>query len=136
MLKHSLGNLLFAAFCAVFGAIYESFSFGVFSFSMIYAFAFPLAVGIFLLIMFIRGKMFGRIFLNLLNAASATAAFGCLAAGVVEIYGSGNHLLIIYPIAAGILFAAAIAVYIADKLSTKKQRAEIVLSENTKRGSV
>ena len=36
-----------AVFCALFGAVYEVFSHGVFSFYMIYAFAIPLCLGTF-----------------------------------------------------------------------------------------
>lgn len=108
LLRHSLGNILFAVFCIVFGAIYEAFSFGVFSYFMIYAFAFPLAVGIIYLIMYMKKVQASRIFLNLLNSAAVTAALGSLAAGVVEIYGTENRLLGIYPIVTGALLAAAV----------------------------
>lgn len=43
--KISLGYLLSALFCALFGAVYELFSHEVYSYSMIYAFLFPLAGG-------------------------------------------------------------------------------------------
>ena len=115
MLKNAFGNLLFASFCALFGAIYESFSFGVFSFFMIYSFAFPFAAGLFLLIAYMRGKEYGQLFTLLFNAATVTAATGCLAAGVVEIYGSENRLLIIYPIAAGALFIGSVSVFAVNR---------------------
>lgn len=108
ILRHALGNILFAVFCIVFGAIYEAFSFGVFSYFMIYAFAFPLAAGITCIIMYMRKARTSRIFLNLLNSAAVTAALGSLAAGVVEIYGTENRLLIIYPIVTAVLFGAAV----------------------------
>ena len=128
LMKSALADLLFAAFCALFGAIYESFSFGVFSFFMIYAFAFPLAAGIFLLIFCIRGKELPRTFTLLLNASAATAAVGSLAAGVVEIYGSGNRLLIIYAIAAGALFVGSFISLTANKI--KEARAAKQIGEN------
>lgn len=124
VLRHSLGNLLFAAFCALFGGIYEVFSFGVFSFCMIYAFAFPLAVGIILLIAYMRGKSFGRVFLNLLNAASATAALGSLASGVVEIYGTENRLLAVYPVASAVLFAVSAVVFVCGRIRIKSRSKE------------
>ena len=99
---------MFAVFCIVFGAVYEAFSFGVFSYFMIYAFVFPLTAGIIYLIMYMKKVQASRIFLNLLNSASVTAALGSLAAGVVEIYGTENRLLGIYPIVAGVLLAAAV----------------------------
>ena len=45
--RYSFIYLAAAIFCALFGAIYEFFSHGVFSFFMIYAFAIPLAAGAF-----------------------------------------------------------------------------------------
>ena len=45
VLRHAVLSLSFAVFCAFFGAVYEHFSFGVYSNFMIYAFAFPLAAG-------------------------------------------------------------------------------------------
>lgn len=43
--KTALIYLLASIICAVFGAVYEIFSHGVYSFYMIYAFAFPLVCG-------------------------------------------------------------------------------------------
>lgn len=45
--RYSFIYLAAAIFCALFGAVYEFFSHGVFSFFMIYAFAIPLAAGTF-----------------------------------------------------------------------------------------
>lgn len=45
MIRYSFIYLAAAVFCALFGAVYEIFSHGVFSFYMIYAFAFPLVLG-------------------------------------------------------------------------------------------
>lgn len=45
--RYSFIYLAAAIFCALFGAVYEFFSHGVFSFFMIYAFAIPLAAGAF-----------------------------------------------------------------------------------------
>ena len=45
--RYSFIYLAAAIFCAFFGAVYEFFSHGVFSFFMIYAFAIPLAAGSF-----------------------------------------------------------------------------------------
>ena len=89
---------------------------------MIYAFAFPLAAGIILMIVFMRGGQPGRAFLNLFNAASATAALGSLASGVVEIYGTENRLLIVYPVAAAVLLVASLAVLASDIIRTNKAK--------------
>ncbi|MBR3245167.1 MAG: hypothetical protein IKN57_00260 [Parasporobacterium sp.] len=56
--KTTLIYLIASIICAVFGAVYESFSHGVYSFFMIYAFAFPLLCGVlpFLLLTLAGGK--------------------------------------------------------------------------------
>ncbi len=115
---------MFAVFCIVFGAIYEAFSFGVFSYFMIYAFVFPLAAGIVYLIMYMRRAQAARAFLNLLNSAAVTAALGSLAAGVVEIYGTENRLLGIYPIVTAVLIAAAVISQAVMAGKMKKASAE------------
>lgn len=111
---------MFAVFCIVFGAIYEAFSFGVFSYFMIYAFAAPLAAGIAEMILYLRHRQASRVFLNLLNSAAVTAALGSLAAGVVEIYGTENRLLVIYPIVTGVLLVAAVISQICHSAGRKK----------------
>ena len=45
-LKKALTQLYITIFTAVFGAIYEHFSFGVYSYYMLYAFAIPLLLGV------------------------------------------------------------------------------------------
>ena len=57
--RYSFIYLAAAIFCALFGAVYEFFSHGVFSFFMIYAFAIPLAAGAFpLLWIALRSKKY------------------------------------------------------------------------------
>ena len=58
--KTALVYLLLSLFCVLFGAVYELFSHGVYSFSMIYAFVFPLAGGAlpFLLLGFCKMKKY------------------------------------------------------------------------------
>jgi len=115
LLHSALGELIGAGFCAVFGMIYELFSHEVYSYYMIYAFMFPLAGGILLLIKALIGKKLpGRKFINCFNAASATLTLGSVSMGVVEIYGSTNKLLMIYQIAGGIMSLAAAFFYIKE----------------------
>ena len=40
--KHLIGSIIAALFCAFFAAVYEAFSFGVYSYFMIFAFVAPL----------------------------------------------------------------------------------------------
>lgn len=109
--KHAMGELFFAAFCAFFGAVYEAFSFGVFSFFMIYAFSVPLATAILLFVMYKREKTPPKRFMDLLHMTSVTAALGFIATGVVEIYGSDNRLLWVYPFLGAGLFLATLISY-------------------------
>lgn len=109
--KHLIFNLAGTLFLALFGAIYETFSHGVFSFYMIYAFAFPLVLGVtlYLILLFVR-KYPNRVFLNLWNSAIATFSVGSVFQGVLEIYGTTNSLSVVYPAVGGILATSALAV--------------------------
>lgn len=109
-----MGELYFSAACAIFGAIYETFSFGVFSFFMIYAFSVPLAAAILLFIIHKKNKEVPLRFVNLLHMTSVTSVLGFIATGVVEIYGSVNHLLIVYPFLGAALFVAALISYVIN----------------------
>lgn len=115
LLRHAAGQLIAAVFCAVFGMIYEHFSFGVYSNFMLYAFMFPLISGLILVLMALGKRPPGRAFLNLLAAASATFALGSLAAGVVKIYGTDNILLKVYPVAGSLMLLLAVYAYFYDR---------------------
>ena len=108
ILHHAAVSLCFAAFCAFFGAVYEHFSFGVYSYYMIYAFAAPLLNGI-LLVLAASGqrKLTYRTVL-LMHGASLTFTVGSITAGIIRIYGTDHPLLRVYPAAAGILAVLAL----------------------------
>ena len=102
--NHMLYNLAGTLFLVLFGAVYELFSHGVYSYFMIYAFVIPLLFGVVMyIIMLITGKYPGRLFLNLWNSAIATLSAGSVFQGVLEIYGTTNSLVIVYPIVGGVL---------------------------------
>jgi len=91
-----LGAYLAASvFCALFGAVYELFSHGVFSYWMIYAFFFPLLLGAipsFLLQR--RGAAFpGRAAADCIHGGIAWLTVGSIVQGVLEIYGTTNPLV-------------------------------------------
>ena len=48
--------LLATVLCAVFGAVYELFSHGVYAYGMLYAFAFPLVGGVLPCLLFLKGN--------------------------------------------------------------------------------
>lgn len=107
--KHLVFNLAGTLFLVLFGAVYEMFSHGVFSFFMLYAFAVPLVFGVTLyLVLLFLGKYPDRVFLNLWNSAIAAFSAGCVFQGVLEIYGTTNSLMIVYPIAGCVLAASAL----------------------------
>lgn len=116
-----MGELFFAAFCAFFGAVYEAFSFGVFSFFMIYAFSVPLAIAILLLVIYKRKTSTPKLFVDLMHMTSVTAALGFIATGVVEIYGTDNRLLFVYPFLGVCLFVTALISQIIFNIFHKVQ---------------
>ena len=103
-------------FCALFGAVYEPFSHEVYSYSMIYAFAIPLAGGALPFLAVAMGHI-GRFpcrnSRSLYHAAIMTFTIGSIMKGVLEIYGTTSALLPVYWIAGGLLIAGAVALNIA-----------------------
>ena len=90
--------LLVSMFCALFGAVYECFSHEVYSFYMIYAFAFPLVGGVlpFYSLFLCKRQMPGRLVLNLYHSGIAAFTVGSFMEGVFEIYGTTNRLTSLY----------------------------------------
>ena len=89
-------------FCAIFGIIYEHFSHNVYSNFMIFAFAIPLSGGIFadILGMINIKKAKGACDSNLFSLTYGVLAgaviwltLSCIVRGVLDIYGTTNHLL-------------------------------------------
>ena len=93
--------------CAVFGAVYELFSHEVYSGFMIYAFAFPLLLGVvpFFLLQK-RGKPFPGRTADLVHAGVAALTVGSILQGVLEIYGTTNPLTAVHWAAGSALSAA------------------------------
>ena len=95
--KIFLGTTIFVG---IFSAIYEHYSHGIRSKSMIFAFLYPLLLGLvpivglaYLSVMkkiAYRGGI--RLGINLFYAGIATLTMGSIARGVIEIYGTTNHL--------------------------------------------
>ena len=109
MMNSAFWQLIFAAFCALFGAIYEIFSHEVYSFFMIYAFSIPLILGVLIPILLSRYtkiRVTGPS-LQILNMAIMTLTTGCIFKGVLDIYGTTNHLLTVYPLVSALLFVLA-----------------------------
>ena len=95
-------------FSALFGAVYELFSHGVYSYCMIYAFAFPMLLGVLPFFgMWKRRKAFpGLLAAQLIHAGIAALCIGSIVQGIIEIYGTENVLINVYWIVGGMLTAA------------------------------
>lgn len=115
--SHGLRLLFAAAFTALFGAVYEHFSFGVWSFWMVYAFAPFLLGGLWLLLLTRKKTLPGDLFLGLLEPGAVTLTLGSLLAGVVEIYGTENRLLPVLPVVGSALILAALIVRVVGAFS-------------------
>lgn len=122
-LKTAFVYLLITLFCILFGAVYEYFGRGVWSYFMIYNFVFPLVFGV--LVFFIIGLKGVRLYPNAASALCyhgfiASLTLGFIMKGVLDIYGTTNHLLYVYFVLGGLLFIAALVLYFA-KPGKKKQ---------------
>lgn len=130
LLKSGTAYLIASMLVAAAGWLYELFSHGVYSNYMIYAFMVPLACGALLdILSAARGsrskKRSGSARAAhathdaapcaapaLRLAAVVTLTAGSLIKGVLDIYGTTNRLLVIYPVIGLALAIAAIAAYI------------------------
>lgn len=108
--------LLVSLFCALFGAVYERFSHEVYSYYMIYAFAFPLLGGAVpcLGLGLYRRALPGRAARGLHHAGIAPLTVGSLLQGALEIYGTSNRLVAVYWWLGAALLLAGGALYGAD----------------------
>lgn len=96
--KVALVYLLISVFCALFGAVYEMFSHGVYSYYMLYAFAFPLVGGAMpALLLILSGRAYpGTAARMLYHCGIATLTVGSIIQGVLEIYGTTNAMTVWY----------------------------------------
>ena len=120
-LKHNLLYLLGGTvFLALFGGVYEQFSHGVYSSFMIYAFAIPLVLGAlpYALALY-RQRYPGRAFLGIWNAGIAVLSVGSVMRGVLDIYGTTNALIVVYPVAGCILLTLGVLLLICGWLRAK-----------------
>ncbi len=116
MLRIAFGHLLAVIFLAVFGAIYEKFSHEVYSYYMIYAFFIPLVMGVlpFMSIAVFDIRIPGINSVRLWNYGVATLAVGAVFKGVLDICGTTNRLIVVYPIVAAIFIISAIVIRIRE----------------------
>lgn len=116
--------LLISLFLVLFGAVYEWFSHGVYSYHMLYAFVFPLAGGTlpFSILSLTGAKPYpGKHPRNLYHSGIATMTVGSVVRGVLDIYGTTNALSGFYWPIGFCLAAAGIVIY---AVSAIRQRHE------------
>lgn len=117
MEKIVFAYLLATIFCAAFGAVYEWFSHGVFSYYMLYAFLIPLLGGVipFYYLLYFQGKIPGHTARRFQHFGVSTLTVGCILCGVLEIYGTTNRLTIVYFIIGGIFVLLGNFMYLLQK---------------------
>ena len=115
--RHSLIQLAITIFFALFGAVYEYFGHGVYSYFMIYAFAVPLLLGVlpFSLMAYSKRFRYKKPAVLCWNAGIITITTGSAFKGVLEIYGTTNNLLLVYPAAGILMIITACILYAAIK---------------------
>ena len=103
LLRHAAGCICASLFLALFGAIYENFSYGVYSNYMLYAFVPFLMTGLLLLFAAMGRRPVQQRTMFLLYTCAVTLTVGSIAAGIIRITGRTNQLLLIYPVIGGVL---------------------------------
>ena len=102
----------YTIFCTIFAFIYELFSHEVYSLFMILNFIFPLIGLITLLSLQKKNITINNCSYNLFKASLLTFTIYFIIKGVLEIYGTTNSLVIIYPSLELILLILSILTYI------------------------
>ncbi|MDO4537820.1 MAG: hypothetical protein Q4B54_06620 [Coriobacteriales bacterium] len=105
------------AFLGLFGAVYEVFSHGVYSNFMVYAFTIPLMAGLLPTLVCIKlGWAPPSCSATQLYAGAVMMlAAGSVMRGVVDIYGTTNGKLVMFPILATVMLAVALFVGYSDR---------------------
>lgn len=113
MAKIGFSYLFASLIILLFGAVYEHFSFGVYSNFMLYAFAFPLIGGVFVFfgLAYTDIRIPDEASRRLYHCAVITWTVGSIFQGILDIYGTTNVLIRVYWIAGALLMAAALIRY-------------------------
>lgn len=102
--------LLVTVFCALFSAVYEAFSHGVYAYGMLYAFAVPLLGGLFPALLLLKrdGELPADLSMQLWHFGISALTVGALFSGALEIYGTTSRLTIVYWLAGGVCLLLAV----------------------------
>ena len=116
--------LIITLFTAFFGAVYELFSHEVYSYCMLYAFAFPLAGGVlpFFLLMKHKKAYPPSFATGSYHAGIATLTTGSVLTGALEIYGTTNLLTNVYWVLGGTMLFVGIAAYLIAGFAMQKMK--------------
>ena len=114
--------MFFSLFLVLFGAVYEYFSFGVYSYFMIYAFAVPMILGVLPALLLNGSFPGGNIWAARLWAYGVvTLSTGAIFRGIIDIYGTSSSMFYIYMAIGIILLSAAILISVYDKVARKEE---------------
>lgn len=122
--KRILEYLILTLFFALLGAIYEIFGHGVYSYRMIYAFGYPLILGLVpvLIMHFSRiKKMPGTLSGQIYWCGIYTLTIGSTLKGALEIYGTTNRLSTLYTPAGYLLILAGFLLFLIGNLLAKNK---------------
>ena len=113
--------LLVTVLCAVFGAVYEAFSHGVYAFGMLYAFAIPLLGGVLPALLLAR---YGRALpsdtaVQLWHFGISALTVGTLFSGALEIYGTTSRFTAVYWLAGGVCLLLSLLMMVFVPAGTK-----------------
>lgn len=111
--------LVLTLICFVASAVYEYFSHGVLSIFMIIP-GFVVFICGYVIFPFISDVL-TRLSFNLFNSTIATLVIGCYVKGVLDIYGTGNDLVNIYFLVAGLFAIHTIAFIIGGIINERKR---------------
>lgn len=116
-LRTSLIYIAVSAFTALFGAVYEHYSHGVVSLTMVFAFVPPLILGALtsLVLHFMPDFRVLGVSRQLWRLGVASLAVGMIFNGIIEIYGTDSPLTKYYFIASALLILSSIFTLITKK---------------------
>lgn len=126
-LKLAYRYLIVSIICAFIGGIYELFSHEVYSYYMIYAFAFPLVLGAFPWLtigLFKKDFLPNKSIRTIFHCGIATLTIGSIFKGVLEIFGTTNPLNKIYWIAGSILILLGLILLVTTINEDAQKEAE------------
>lgn len=117
LVNYGLAHALFTGFLALFGAVYETFSHEVYSCYMIYAFAIPLVLGVIpaLYLLRLNRQVQEPMAMDLWSFGVITLAVGSVFKGILDIYGTTNRLVVVYPIVGIILIGTGLLRIVSPK---------------------